>query len=104
MRRYSTNRDFRPLNLVEELESRGLFEKRGEREFSYLWQPTIDEYLGARHSQASFPRDATRAKASDRETRSVLERLVQEGRITTAGERLELLVSAGVVWGLPAPT
>jgi hypothetical protein len=38
------------------MEDPAVQEKRGERGFSYVWQPTIDEYLGARHSQASFPK------------------------------------------------
>jgi len=99
--RYGTNRRFRPLNLIEELQSRGLFERRGRQGFEEAWNPTIDEYLGARRSQASYPRDASQAEACDRETRALLERLVREGRIQASGERLALSVTGGVAWGAP---
>ncbi len=99
--RYSTNPRFRPLNLTEELESRGLFDKRGEQGFTGAWNPTIDEYIGARHSQASIPTDTRQAEAFDRETRALLERLVLGGQIQATGERLTLAVQGGVVWGVP---
>jgi len=99
--RYSTNQRFRALNLIRELEARGLFEKRGEERFTEVWTPTIDEYIGARHSQASFSLDAPQARAFDETTRALLERLLREGRIQGAGGRLKLAVDAGVVWGVP---
>lgn len=99
--RFSTNQRFRPLNLIQELESRGLFRKRGEKGFTEAWNPTIDEYLGARRSQASYPRDQKQAEAFDEETRTLLERLLREGRLNATGGRLALTVTSGVVWGMP---
>jgi len=99
--RFSTNQRFRPLNLIQELESRGLFRKRGEKGFTDVWNPTIEEYVGARRSQASYPRDPNQAEAFDDETRSLLERLLREGRLNTTRGRLGLSVTSGVVWGTP---
>ncbi len=44
--RYSTNRDFRPYNLTDELTTRGLFELMGtQRIAAETWHPTIAEYI-----------------------------------------------------------
>jgi SAM-dependent methyltransferase len=95
---------FRPLlNAVRELESRGLFEVCGREHFTHLWKPTIDEYIGCRHSQAAVPRDREQAHAFKDETRALLERLVREGRLEADGERLVLTVESGVAWGMPRP-
>ena len=101
LRRFSTNPRYRPLNVVDELESRGLFHRRGEKGFTDAWNPTIDEYLGARRSQASYPTDESRAEAFDEETLALLERLLREGRLGATSGRLALTVTAGVVWGAP---
>jgi SAM-dependent methyltransferase len=92
--RYGSNRGFRPLDLVEELESRGYFEKRGAEGFTAEWTPTVDEYLAANRSRASYPTDRQRAEAFDAELRPVLERLLD-------GDRLRLTVRGGVAWGVP---
>lgn len=101
VRRYSTNRSFRQLNLVEELESRGLFDRRGAQTWTDPWTPTIDEYIGANRSRASYPTDPEQAAAFEREVRALLERLVREGRLEATGGRLGLTVTAGVAWGVP---
>ena len=91
-----------PLNAVRELESRGLFAERGRRRFPGAWRPTIDEYIGCRRSQSAIPRDPTRARACEDETRALLERLVRAGRLEAEGERLVLTVEAWIAWGVPA--
>ncbi len=48
--RYGRSQTWRPLDLVQELGSRGLFEKRGAWGFTAAWRPTIDEYLAASRS------------------------------------------------------
>jgi SAM-dependent methyltransferase len=88
--RYSTNQEYRPVHLIEELESRGFFEKRGTEGFTAEWTPTIDEYLAANRSRASYPTEPERAEAFDAE----LERLLD-------GDRLRLTVRGGVAWGVP---
>lgn len=99
--RYSTNRSFRPLNLVEELESRGLFNRSGAQRWKEPWTPTIDEYIGSNRSRASYPTDPEEAAAFEREIRALLERLVSEGRLEATRGRLALTVTAGVAWGVP---
>jgi SAM-dependent methyltransferase len=93
---------FRPLlNAVRELVSRGLFEVRGRQSFTGVWRPTIEEYIGCRSSQAAIPADPEQAQAFRDETRALLERLVQEGRLQADGERLLLTVESGIAWGIP---
>jgi SAM-dependent methyltransferase len=92
--RYSTNQANRPVHLIDELESRGLFEKRGTEGFTAGWTPTIDEYLAANRSRASYPTVPERAEAFDGELRAVLERLLD-------GDRLRLTVRGGFAWGVP---
>jgi SAM-dependent methyltransferase len=94
MAHYSSNQGFRPLNLVDELESRGYFEKRGAEGFTAEWTPTIDVYLAATRSRAAYPTEPGRAEAFDAELRLVLERLLD-------GDRLRLTVRGGVAWGVP---
>lgn len=100
-RRFSTNSRYRPLNVIEELVSRGLFQRRGEKGFTDAWTPTIDEYLGACRSRASYPTNEGRAEAFDEEMRALLERLLRSGRLSATGGWLALTVTAGVVWGAP---
>jgi len=99
--RFGTNPRYRPLNVIEELVSRGLFQRRGQKGFTDAWNPTIDEYLGACRSRASYPTDEGRAEAFGDEMRALLKRLVRERRLEATGDRLALTVTAGVVWGAP---
>jgi SAM-dependent methyltransferase len=99
--RFSPNKAFRPLNLVQELEARGLYRKDGAWGFSDAWNPTIEDYVGARRTQASYPTDPARAEAFDEGTRELLLRLVREGRLPASGDRLALTVTGGVAWGKP---
>jgi SAM-dependent methyltransferase len=100
--RYSTVRDFRPLDLVDELERRGLFTRVGERRCGpQAWRPTVPEYLMCRHSQRGFSlahMDPADAAAFDDAVRAAL---VQAGKIGGTDGRLDLTVEARVVWGLP---
>jgi SAM-dependent methyltransferase len=91
---YSVVRDFRPMDVVAEIERRGLFTRLGERRCGpQPWRPTIEEYLECRHSQRGFSRTqmgADAAAAFDAAIRGLL----GEGR-------LDLSVTARVVWGRP---
>jgi SAM-dependent methyltransferase len=103
-RRYGANRDFRPYDLIEELERRDLFGKRGDvRTKPVPWQPTVDEFLACRHSQNSFARFQMGPTADefDRAIRDALDALVREGQIAIRHGRLALEVDARVVWGKP---
>jgi SAM-dependent methyltransferase len=97
--RYSTVRNYRRLDLVAELERRGLFSRVGERRCGpQPWRPTVDEYLECRHSQRGLARsrmDSAAVVVFDREVRDVL------GDVVGADGRLELPVTARAVWGQP---
>ena len=103
--RYGSVRDFRPMDIVEEIERRGLFTRLGERRCGpESWHPTVAEYLEFRHSQRSFSRAHMApgtASAFDAAVREVLDDLVRAGDISRTGDRLDLTVQARVVWGLP---
>jgi len=95
--RHGTNRDFRPLDAVEELVTRDLFEPVGEQTAPRdPWRPTLDELVGCHHSQSSFAREQMADPAAfDREVaQAVLETLepADDGRF-------DLWVDATVVWG-----
>jgi SAM-dependent methyltransferase len=102
--RYSTNRDFKPYNLITELTSRGLFEQQGQRRVGpEPWLPTIAEYIECRHSQNGLSRErmGRDADAFDAEMRAVLEDLCREGAIERRGDRLVLAVETTITWGRP---
>jgi hypothetical protein len=88
-----------------ELQTRGLFEVVGQQRCGpEPWQPSIDEYVQARHSQRSFSRaqmGASVALAFDAELRSALDAATAAGEIELNEERPRLPVSATVTWGRP---
>jgi SAM-dependent methyltransferase len=103
--RYSTNRDFRPYDLLAELASRGLFAQQGRRRIDpEPWHPTIAEYIECRHSQNGLSRERMgreAAAAYDAETRVALLDLCREGVIELRDGRLVLAVAATITWGRP---
>jgi SAM-dependent methyltransferase len=102
--RYSTNRGYRPYNLLDELTTRGLFTAAGTRRVGpEPWQPTIDEYIECRHSQNGLSRERMGASAAafDEELRAALLALCDEGAITLHDDRLALHVTATITWGRP---
>ena len=102
--RYSTNRDFRPYNLVDELTARGLFARQGQRRVGpEPWRPTIAEYIECRHSQNGLSRERMGAAAEpfDAETRAALLDLCREGTMALRDDRLDLTVEATITWGRP---
>jgi SAM-dependent methyltransferase len=104
---YGSARDFRPMDVVDEVERRGLFTRAGQLHCgSEAWRPTVGEYLECRHSQRSFSRahmDPGDASAFDEAIRRALDDLVRAGDIGRTDDRLDLTVQARVVWGLPHP-
>ena len=105
---YSSVKNYQRYDLVEELTNRGLFTLQGERQCApEAWQPTIEEYLDARHSQRGFSRSHmgdVRAAEFDRAVTEALHRLIASGDLATAGDRLELEAGAKVIWGTPSGT
>ncbi len=100
---FSSVRDYRPYDLVDELEQRALFTRTDERQCGpEAWRPTIDDYLDGRHSQRGFSRaHMADAAGFDRAVRDVLGRLIAGGDLTTTGDRLELSAGGRVSWGTP---
>ncbi|MEX1158851.1 MAG: class I SAM-dependent methyltransferase [Thermomicrobiales bacterium] len=98
IQRHSTNLDFQPYDLVEELTSRGLFTVRGSRTTAPVThQQSIDGYVESWHSRNGLSRDrmSPDAAAFDRETRELLASLGYEDSVTFE-------VVGSVTWGLPA--
>jgi SAM-dependent methyltransferase len=97
--RYSTNRDYQPYDLVEELERRGLFRKVGERRTAPVsFRQAIGDYVESFHARNGFSRErmpAEAAAAFDREARAVIAR-------HAGGDSVELHSYGQVVWGKPA--
>jgi SAM-dependent methyltransferase len=98
--RHSWNADFEPLDAVEELERRGLFERRGEQTTAPdPWRPTLDEIVDGHFSMSGFAPDRLKDPAGFRaEVREAV-----EATFEPRGGRYDLDVAATIVWGVPAP-
>ena len=100
IRRYSTNRDFRPTDLVAELEARRLFVVQGEaytKPVSFV-QP-VGDYVESFHARNGFSRERMTpesAAAFDREAYDVVAAHCPDGQV-----RLEN--RGHVVWGHTNP-
>jgi SAM-dependent methyltransferase len=95
---HSTNRDFRPLDLVAELGQRRLFREAGRRRTSPVAiQQTIDDYVESFHSRNGFSRE--RMSAHSAAEFDTLLRAAVLGHCPDGAVRAEL--SALVVWGRP---
>jgi ubiquinone/menaquinone biosynthesis C-methylase UbiE len=97
-RQYSTTRDFRKFDLIEELEQRQHFQKVGTK----VTDPTpfvqsVKDYIESFHGRASFSRERMSKENAAAFDRALLE-LVKP--FTVKG-KIELAVSAEIVWGKP---
>ena len=94
---YSTNQDYEPYDLVEELEKHGLFRKAGNwRSEAEPWAPTVAEYIQMRHSTNGFSRDRMgeiQATRFDLELSSALE------PFASSNGTLKLTVTGSITWG-----
>ena len=98
--RYSTNRDYRPYDLVVELAERDLFREAGRRRTAAVaFAQSLDDYVESFHTRNGFSRERMSPAAAG-EFDAVLRALVAphcedgvvRGRVATR-----------VVWGAPAP-
>jgi hypothetical protein len=93
------------VDLIEELTKRNLFSEMGEQRCGpEAWQPTIEEYVLARHSQRSFSRThmgQAAVEAFDAEIRELLEDLIAQDVIERVDGHLQLSVESTVTWGCP---
>jgi trans-aconitate methyltransferase len=98
IKRFSTNQEFAPYDLLEELEQRHLFEKHGEiRTQPVTVMQSGEDYIRAIHSMNGFSRERMgkdAANAFDDEVRKVLATFLHDGLLT-------LSVVNSVTWGKP---
>ncbi len=96
--RYSTNRDFRPYDIVDELQQRGLFDLRGQAQTQpEPFVQSVEAYVESIHSRNGFSRDRMRpvdAAAFDAVVVDLLTPYAQDGQV-------ELHIAARLRWGAP---
>lgn len=97
--RHSTNREYAPYVLVDELTSRGLFAEESRAETEPRVRPqALDDYVESCHSRNGFSRDrmtAESARAFDDAVRALVRRHVVDGPV-------RIPMSVRLVWGRPA--
>jgi predicted TPR repeat methyltransferase len=97
IRRYSTVRDYQRFDLTEELESRGLFTRAGERRTEPVpFTQSLDDYVRSFHGRASFSPERMEPSAL-----VAFDAAVRELVASHAGETITQQVTAHIVWGRP---
>lgn len=95
---YSTNQEYRPYNLVNELEERNLYEKIGEKNTEpKVFTQSLDEYIESFHARNGFSREVMGkdlAEEFDNEVRNLLLKYCSDGNV-------EIQVIGEIVWGKP---
>jgi SAM-dependent methyltransferase len=98
--RHSTNRRFRPYNVVDEIEGRWLFRPLGRHRAAAIpFTQSVEDYVASFHARNGFSRDRMTPAASDafdREASALVRPHAPGGKVT-------LRVSGEIVWGSPAP-
>jgi SAM-dependent methyltransferase len=98
IQRYSTNLKYRPYDLIEELETRGLFRTLGRRETAPAgFGRDVAGYVESFHARNGLSRDRMTAEAAAAFDREVTALVVPYA----VGGVLELAVAGVVIWGLP---
>ena len=95
--RCSTNQDFRPYNLFDELTQRGLFEIEGQQETAPVtFTQSADHYLESWHARNGLSRQRMGEQAAvfDQEVRQLLQEHCPDGQI-------ESTLRGHVTWGKP---
>lgn len=96
--RYSTNREYRPYSVIEELTSRGFFSVAGQWSSDPVpFRQSITDYVESFHARNGFSRDRMSpadAAAFDAAAAEVLMRHFPDGQVT-------LQAAGTVVWGSP---
>lgn len=82
---YSINQEYRPYNLVNELEERNLYEKIGEKNTEpKLFMQSLDEYIESFHARNGFSREVMGkdlAEEFDNEVRNLLLKYCSDGNV-----------------------
>lgn len=98
IRKYSTNKDYRPYDIVTELRSRDLFEVTGERQTTPTpYVQTVDAYVESWHSRNGLSRERLNpreAEAFDRQVHALVSSTVRQ-------DVFEMFFTGRVVWGVP---
>jgi hypothetical protein len=101
IRKYSTNREYHPYDLVSELVSRSLFKEAGRCTTApTLFVQSIEDHVEAIHSRNGFSRDRMTLESAeefDDLYRLLLKHHCREGMV-------KLETTATVVWGVPMAT
>jgi hypothetical protein len=96
--KYSTTRDYLPYSLIDELTSRGFFEKVGEQQTqSVFWQQSVADYVESFHARNGLScdrMDLRQAQAFDAEMTALVTPFAKDGYLSMQ------LVST-VTWGKP---
>ena len=99
IQRHTTNLDFQPYDIIDELTSRGLFTVLGsQRTAPVTHTQSISDYIESWHSRNGLSRDRMTpdaADAFDNETHELLASLGHQETVTFD-------VEGNVTWGLPA--
>jgi len=94
---FSTNKDYQPYNLIDELERFGLFQKVGEKTTAPVpFVQSVDDYIESFHSRNGFSRERMGpelADAFDQEARKILLESHRDGV-------LSMQIVGRVVWGI----
>ena len=97
--RFSTNRDFQPYNLIEELVRRGLFRVMGSRQTKPVgFCQTISGYVESFHSRNGFSRQRMKRRAAEEFDSALREVVTPHAR---EDGMLELQLLSTVTWGKP---
>ena len=95
---YTTNKDYQPYYLVEELEKRELFQLVGKQQTSpVVFNQTIDQYIESIHSRNGFSRERMDKEAAgefDLKFKELLEAYCPDGLV-------HLQITGIVEWGKP---
>ncbi len=98
IQRYSTNRDYQPYDLVEELDRRRLFEQHGRHETKPIaYSQTVEEYVESFHARNGLSRDRMSpeaAEAFDAEMKQQIAPYAARGH-------LQLEAVSTIIWGKP---
>ncbi len=96
---YSTNRDFAPYNVIDELVARGLYVERGRRQLPTVpFEQSVAAYVESIHSRNGFSRDRMtpeNADDFDAAARRLVAPYAHDGMLPFG-------VTAEIVWGEPA--
>ncbi len=98
---YSTNRRYRPYNLLAEIESRRLFREIGHVQTPAIsFTQSVSDYIASFHARNGFSLDrmtSADAAAFDHEASAIVSAYAVDGLVT-------LYIHGDVIWGIPAPS